>query len=43
MADWNLEWNEFYPKELSIEKIAQFRSGIIELQMCENSIYLVLV
>ena len=36
-----LEWKLSYPEGFSTEKIVQFRSGIIELQMRENGIYLV--
>ena len=35
-------WNGMsYPKGHSTEKLVQFHSGIIELQMHENSIFLV--
>jgi len=37
----NLEWNVSYPEDFLQKKIVQFRSGIIELQMWENGIYLV--
>ena len=35
------ERNVFYPEGFSTEKIVQFHSGIIELQMRENVIYFV--